>query len=326
MELVDQMNSIEARPSREALIEGILRFLATQDLLTVRDIRVALEREIDDAGSEALLALKTRLTTDNGWGYYPRDPLAQRIHHLLANRFLSGGSELQNTHYLPRGMDSPVVIVANHLSYADANVIEVLLQSAGRAEVANRLTALAGPKVFTSRERRFSSLCFGTVKVPQSADVASGEASLSGRDVARAAKQSIGVALERLREGDALLLFGEGTRSRNGDMQSMLTGVSRYLDLPGTWVLPLGITGSETLFPVDASAPRPARVVAQLGCPIRVSDLLGRADGDRRVVTDAIGLAVAETVPPEYRGVYADNARFAKARRVLQDLRNSRKS
>lgn len=317
------MNSMEAWPSRGVLVDAILKFLAAQDLLAMRDIRVALEREIDDAGPEALLALKARLAEDNGWDYYPRDPLAQRIHHLLANRFLSGSSELHHTHYLPEATDSPVIIVANHLSYADANVIEVLLQRAGLSQIANRLTALAGPKVFTSRERRFSSLCFGVVKVPQSTEVASGEAFLRGRDVARAARQSIDVALGRLREGDALLLFGEGTRSRSGEMQSMLTGAARYLDLPDTWVVPLGLAGSETLFPVDGSALRPAQVVARLGCPIRVSDLVGRADGDRRLVMDAIGLAVAEAVPPKYRGVYGDTASFAKAKRVLQDLRST---
>jgi hypothetical protein len=54
--------------------------------------------------------------------------------------------------------------VSNHLSYADTDVIEVRLHRAGYAAVANRLTALAGPKAFTNRQRRFSSLCFGTIK------------------------------------------------------------------------------------------------------------------------------------------------------------------
>ena len=118
---------------------------------------------------------------------------------------------------------APLVIVTNHLSYADANVIEVLLERGGGADLANRLTALAGPKIFTSRERRFSSLCFGTIKVPQSTDVASEEAVLNGREVVRAARHSIDVAHRRLQAGDALLLFGEGTRTRTGGMQQMLS-------------------------------------------------------------------------------------------------------
>ncbi len=144
---------------------------------------------------------------------------------------------------------------------------------------------------------------------------------LNGREVARAARRSIDAALGRLREGDALVLFAEGTRSRTGEMQSMLAGAARYLEVPGTWVLPAGLTGSEALFPVDVSTPRPARVVLHLGRPIRASALVARADGDRRLIMDAIGLAVAETLPAEYRGVYQHAGRFPEAMRVLRDSR-----
>ena len=160
---------MEKRPtgsSRDALIGAIVHFLVGQDLLTLQDIRAALEHEIDGAGPDALLALKARLATDNGWEYYPRDPLARRIHHLLADRFLNRDSQLLGIGHLAKVMSAPVTIFANHLSYADANVIETLLQRSGGAAIADCLTAMAGPKVFTSRERRFSSLCFGTVKVP----------------------------------------------------------------------------------------------------------------------------------------------------------------
>lgn len=306
--------------SRDVLIGAILDFLADQDLLTLRDIRAALEREIDDAGPEALLALRARLTADNGWDYYPRDPLAQRIHHLLADRFLGPGSALVGAEHLAPLLDAPVVIVANHLSYSDANVVEVLLQRNGGAAIASRLTALAGPKVFTSRERRFSSLCFGTIKVPQSADVASEEAVLSSRDIARAARRAIDVAQARLRGGDALLLFGEGTRSRSGEMQPMLAAAARYFDVPGTWVLPAGLTGSEALFPVETATLRPARVVLRIGRPLLAATLLGQAAGDRRHVVDAVGLAIAGLLPDEYRGVYRDE-RFPDAARVLRTAR-----
>lgn len=320
---MNEMGAQSTALSPEVLLDAILDFLADRDLLSVEDVRAELAREIDRAGADALVALKARLVADNGWDYYSRDPLAQRIHHLLADRFLAAGSELRGPHHLAAVNDAPLVIVSNHLSYADANVIEVLLQRAGGAAIANRLTALAGPKVFTNRERRFSSLCFGTVKVPQSADVASEEAVLNGREAARAARRSIQVALERLQQGDALLLFGEGTRSRSGEMQSMLAGVARYFEVPGTWVLPVGLAGSESLFPVDGSALRPARVTLQVGRAVSADALLARADGDRRLIMDAIGLAVAGAVPPAYRGVYQNAADYPAALSVLNDLRTS---
>lgn len=216
-----------------------------------------------------------------------------------------------------------MVLCANHLSYSDGNVIEVLLHRFGGREVADRLTALAGPKVFTSRQRRFSSLCFGTIKVPQSAGVASEEAVQRTRDVARAARRSIAAARERLRLGDALVLFGEGTRSRTAAMQPMLAGIARYLEIAGTWVLPAGLTGSEALFSVQTSTLCQARVTLRIGQAVRAEALLAAARGDRRVAVDAIGLAIGELLPPAYRGVYADAGRFVAARTALDELRQT---
>lgn len=290
---------------RNVLVSAILSFLPSQDLLTLADIRHALEEAIDRAGPDALVALQTRLTGDSGWDYYERDPLAQSIHRLLAGRFLSPASELRNAHHLVTVAGAPVVLVANHLSYADANAVELLLHSGGGAEIADRLTAGAGPKVYSDRQRRFSSLCFGTIKVPQSAEVSSGEAVMTARDVARAARRAIEAAHARLDAGDALLIFGEGTRSRTGALQPMLAGVARYLDRPGTWVLPVGLTGTEALYPVDGATIQPALVTLTVGKPIRAEALLAESGSDRRLVMDAVGMAIAELLPESYRGVYA---------------------
>lgn len=307
---------------RDALIGAVIDFLTGQDLLTQEEIRTALAREIDCAGPAALLDLRERLRVDAGWGYYPPDPLARRIHHVLADRFLCAESLVTGTAHLSHAAAAPsAVIVANHVSYADANVIEVLLQRSCGAAVASRLTALAGPKIFSDRRRRFSSLCFGTIKVPQSADVSSEEAVLTARDVARAARQSIDAAFARLAAGDLLVMFGEGTRSRTAEMQRMLPGTARYLARPGTTVVPVGLAGAEHLFPIGDPTIHPARVVMAVGRPLAAQTLFARANGDRRVVMDAIGLAVADVLPPEYRGVYGDRRLFADASKALEDCR-----
>ena len=310
-------NSPSQGLSRDVLIAAILEFLGTEDLLTRQDIHAALDREIDRAGPEALLALRARLTADSGWEYYPPDPLARCVHHLLADRFLDAGSQLIGFEHLSHAADRRLIIFANHLSYADANVVEVLLFRGGAGTIATRLTAIAGPKVFTSRERRFSSLCFGTIKVPQSTEVSSGEAVLSAREVARAARRALAVAAQRLDAGDALLIFGEGTRSRDGAMQPMLPGVGRYLEFPGAWILPVGLAGPEQLFSVRDSVLRPARVVLRAAQPFPASTLLTAAAGDRRVAMDAIGLSLAALLPREYRGVYARADDYPQASAAL---------
>lgn len=126
--------------ARAQLVDAIVDFLSGQDLLTIADIREELTRAIDDAGPEALVALRQRLMAEVGWGYYPRDPLAQRIHHVLAERFPEKKSQLIGGEHLAPVISGPVAIFGNHLSYADANAVELVLQRGGGAAIANRLT------------------------------------------------------------------------------------------------------------------------------------------------------------------------------------------
>lgn len=287
------------------LIDAILAFVGDGDLLAADDLRPALERQLEAAGPDAVKALATALTMERGWGYYPPDPIARRIHHYLAPRFLAPGSTLSGAERLAAIESAPIVFVSNHLSYADANAMEVLLHAAGLTGLAARLTALAGPKVYSSRQRRFSSLCFGTIKVPQSSDVASGEAAMSPRAVAIAARRAIQTAQARLAAGDVLMLFGEGTRSRTATMQPLLPAATRYLDAADLWIVAVGLVGPENLFPVDGATVRPAKITATIGTPVRARDLQDAVGGNRHDMADTLGTAIAELLPPAYRGVYA---------------------
>jgi len=291
---------------RDALVAAIMTFLANQDHLD--EIRASIEAEIDSAGQEALADLNRRLVaTGADWTYYERDPLARRLHQRLADRILLSGSTLVGVDHLAAIVGKPVVIVANQLSYSDANLVEVLLSRAGAAgrSVSDRLTVIAGPKVYSSLKRLFSSLCFGTIKTPQSSAVSSENAVMNAREVARAARQSIDAAHERLFRGDALLVFAEGTRSRSREMQQTLTAVTRYFDFPDVWVLPAGIIGTEEMFPIGEDGLHPVRAIATIGPPIEARALHDDAGGDRRRMMDIVGAKIAELLPADYRGAYS---------------------
>src|SRR6185369_4991179 len=119
---------------RDGLVSAITAFLAGNDPRTLDWIRAALEREIDAAGPAALAGLGDRLgNTGAGRSFYARDPLARRIHHVLADRLLEPRSALDGVENLGPIRDKPVVILANHLSYSDANLLEVLLHRSGES-------------------------------------------------------------------------------------------------------------------------------------------------------------------------------------------------
>src|SRR5688572_20477614 len=186
------------------LADAIAGFVARKARIDESRVRDLIERIVAEAGHVGVDRLLARLGQPaDTWGYYEREPLAQRVHHVLAPIVLQQPPSVIGAAHLDAVRGRAAIVVANHLSYSDANVIEYVLQQCGHGEIANRLAVIAGPKVYSDLSRRFSSLCFGTIRSPQNESVSSGEAAaMSTRENDIAARPKLATARPRLDGGD----------------------------------------------------------------------------------------------------------------------------
>ncbi len=309
-------------PDRRELVDGLLALVGrggSPDELELRAALMAFAERVSDA-ELAEFAVRIR-TTGGEWGYHAPDPVARELSHLVLGQLCEADSELYGGEHLEALGRRPAILLANHLAFVDANALESLLWRAGFADLCRRLCVVVGPKVFSLPLRRVASLCFGSLKVPQSQSRASDEALMSPREAARIAAEIVGVAAKRMDAGDALLVFVEGTRSRDGSMQRALPGVARYLDYPDALLVPVGLAGTEELVRIGDERLHPARISARIGAPIESRLLLERCRNRRALIMDAVGFAIAAALPERYRGVYAGaDPALAPAREIFESF------
>jgi 1-acyl-sn-glycerol-3-phosphate acyltransferase len=182
---------------------------------------------------------------------------------LYTRRTVTGAEHLE-------GIDGPVVLVANHSSHMDTPLLLRALPWRWRRRTA---VAAAADYFYTRRWlARTVSLAFNTVPVAR-----------KGEDVERDLFDRL------LEERWSLLLFAEGTRSRDGDVGKLRTGAAVLAARHELPIVPVYVAGTHDTMPVGRGwmtrAPGGGRrdVSVAFGPPIRPTDGEHRTDVMERV-------------------------------------------
>ncbi|HEY1822774.1 MAG TPA: lysophospholipid acyltransferase family protein [Trebonia sp.] len=187
--------------------------------------------------------------------------------HILVRNKWEGQENIPKT--------GPVIIAPNHMSYLDWGTDAVFFYASGRYP-----TFMIKASAF--KVKFIGKLLYGCGQIPVSRGAA---------DAALALKQ----AEQELKEGAAVIIYPEGTATRDPDLWPMVakTGVARLAIATGAPVIPVARWGTQNVLPYGSTKlkwlPRQTvRTVA--GKPVDLSEWAGKQTSAKalRAATDAI--------------------------------------
>jgi len=150
----------------------------------------------------------------------------------------------------PRG---GAIVACNHVSYLDPVMV-------GAAMAPRRMYYMAKSELF--RVPLLSALIARLGAFPVQRGTAD--------------RRALRTALRLLKAGELVLMFPEGTRSKDGNLQPPELGIAHLVAHARVPVLPVAVAGTHKLLPRDSFIPRPARVQVRIGKPLTFDDLAPR--------------------------------------------------
>jgi len=212
--------------------------------------------------------------------YWPARLVVKAVVLLLVDLHISGGDKV------PR--HGPVILASNHLSNADPPVLG---------------TSVGRRVVFMAKQEAMSWPILGLL------------IRLSGALPVRRFEADLGAlrkATEVLQKGRALIMFPEGTRSRQRQLQMGHPGTALIALRSGAPIVPVGISGTERIrFPsviFGLLRLRRPRVDLAFGDPFFLPNVTRISSDEVNRCTDLIMRRIAALLPPAYRGPYAEEA------------------
>ena len=216
------------------------------------------------------------------WFYYVGRVLV-RIALLLFARWQIKGRE-----NIPG--QGPLLVVANHINLADPPLLAVSLT--------RKAIFMAKEELFRSRFSAYFIGGFGVFPVHR----------------AQMDRKALRQAGKILADGLALIMFPEGTRSKNAQLQPAFSGSALIAFHSGVTILPAGITGTERIKGAGWLLRRP-RLTVNFGTPFHLPPVNGKLTRTELTeLTNVMMGHIAELLPVEYRGSYAEQRKSDDAK------------
>ena len=92
--------------------------------------------------------------------------------------------------------------------------------------------------------------------------------------------------LDRLNEGGAIILFPEGTRTRDGNLQPARSGIGLTVIKSNAPVVPVRVFGTFEAFGRHIKFPRPKSVAVKYGTPMRFEELRAEVAQRKQEMSD----------------------------------------
>lgn len=186
--------------------------------------------------------------------------------------------------------DGPKIFISNHLSNSDGFIIEKVLKDEYDP------TFVAGVKLSNDPVTNLGTKVVKNISIkPNSAD-----------------KDAIMSMIKVLKDGENLVLFPEGTRSRSGSMIEGKKGVLLVARMSKAKIVPISLYGTEKLLPINKNGDMAGEEWNEAEVNVKIGEYIelpkkykdeSKHEYDDRCLT-YIMKSIANGLPEEYRGVY----------------------
>lgn len=145
----------------------------------------------------------------------------------------------EGARHVPRA--GPALLIANHQSFLDPSLVGVASR--------RRLCFLARKSLFRHRALAWLIRSFNAVPVDQ-----------EGIGI-----EGLRILMHKLRQGQAVVVFPEGSRTENGAIQPLMPGIHLLIKRAAAPIIPIGIAGAYEAWPRGRPLPIPAPLFLPAG-------------------------------------------------------------